>query len=109
MRLLALAQVVALIVYRFGPPGADAPDPERAMANGRCLLIRRDVLERTGGYVIAARSYCDDVRIVGQLATCACSTSRGIQPDERPGAPGRAHSTCASPAAHTGGTSMRWS
>jgi dolichol-phosphate mannosyltransferase len=56
------------LVYRFGPPGLDAPDPERAMANGQCLLIRRDVLERAGGYVIAARSYCDDVRIVRQLA-----------------------------------------
>ena len=56
------------LVYRFGPPGADAPDPERVMANGQCLLIRRDVLERAGGYVIAARSYCDDVRIVRQLA-----------------------------------------
>jgi dolichol-phosphate mannosyltransferase len=59
---------LATLVYRFGPPGVDAPDPERAMANGQCLLIRRDVLERAGGYVIAARSYCDDVRIVRQLA-----------------------------------------
>ena len=56
------------LVYRFGPPGVDAPDPERAMANGQCLLIRRDVLERAGGYAIAARSYCDDVHIVRQLA-----------------------------------------
>lgn len=59
---------LATLVYRFGPPGVDAPDPERAMANGQCLLIRRDVLERAGGYVIAAHSYCDDVRIVRQLA-----------------------------------------
>ena len=56
------------LVYRFGPPGVDARDPERAMANGQCLLIRRDVLERAGGYVIAARSYCDDVHIVRHLA-----------------------------------------
>ena len=59
---------LATLVYRFGPPGVDAPDPDRAMANGQCLLIRRDVLERAGGYGIAARSYCDDVRIVRQLA-----------------------------------------
>jgi len=59
---------LATLVYRFGPPGADAHDPERAMANGQCLLIRRDVLERAGGYGIVARSYCDDVRIVRQLS-----------------------------------------
>jgi len=59
---------LATLVYRFGPAGVEAPDPERAMANGQCLLIRRDVLERAGGYGIAARSYCDDVRIVRQLA-----------------------------------------
>jgi len=56
------------LVYRFGPPGVDAPHPERTMANGQCLLIRRDVLDRVGGYVTAARSYCDDVSIVRQLA-----------------------------------------
>ena len=60
--------LLATLVYRFGPPSADTPDPQRAMANGQCLLIRRDVLERAGGYVIAARSYCDDVRVVRQLA-----------------------------------------
>lgn len=59
---------LATLVYRFGPPGVDPPDPERAMANGQCLLIRRDVLDRAGGYVIAAGSYCDDVRIVRHLA-----------------------------------------
>jgi dolichol-phosphate mannosyltransferase len=59
---------LATLVYRVGPPSADTPDPQRAMANGQCLLIRRDVLERAGGYVIAARSYCDDVRVVRQLA-----------------------------------------
>lgn len=56
------------LVYRFGPPGVDAPHAERTMANGQCLLMRRDVLDRAGGYVIAARSYCDDVSIVRQLA-----------------------------------------
>jgi len=56
------------LVYRFGPPGADAADSERAMANGQCLLIRREVLERAGGYGIATRSYCDDVHIVRQIA-----------------------------------------
>ena len=59
---------LATLVYRFGPPNVDARNPERVMANGQCMLIRRDVLERAGGYIIAAHSYCDDVSIVRQLA-----------------------------------------
>jgi dolichol-phosphate mannosyltransferase len=57
------------LVYRFGPVGVDTP-PERAMANGQCLLVRRAVLERAGGYAVASTSYCDDVRIVRHLAAC---------------------------------------
>lgn len=55
------------LVYRFGPTGVDT-EPERAMANGQCQLMRRKVLERAGGYGIAARSYCDDISIVRHLA-----------------------------------------
>lgn len=56
------------LVYRFGAAGAPVADPERTMANGQCLLMRRDVLERAGGYWPAAASYCDDVRIARHLA-----------------------------------------
>lgn len=56
------------LVYRFGPPGVGTPDAARAMANGQCMLIRRAALERIGGYAAVARSYCDDVHIVRQLA-----------------------------------------
>ena len=56
------------LVYRFGPPGGDVVDPERAMANGQCLLVRRAVLESFGGYAPATDSYCDDIRIVRHLA-----------------------------------------
>lgn len=56
------------LVYRFGPTGVDA-DPERTMANGQCQLMRRAVLERAGGYGIAATSYCDDITIVRHLAS----------------------------------------
>ena len=54
------------LVYRFGPTGVDA-EPHRAMANGQCQLMRRDVLEREGGYGVAATSYCDDISIVRHL------------------------------------------
>ena len=59
---------LATLVYRFGPAGIGDADPERVMANGQCLLMRRDVLERAGGYAVAARSYCDDIRIARHLA-----------------------------------------
>jgi dolichol-phosphate mannosyltransferase len=38
------------------------------MANGQCMLMRRDVLERAGGYGVADDSYCDDIRIARHLA-----------------------------------------
>lgn len=66
-RLLQPAFLTTL-VYRFGPAGAMTSDPERIMANGQCLLMRRKVLERAGGYSAAADSYCDDVRIARHLA-----------------------------------------
>ena len=56
------------LVYRFGPAGAMEGDPERVMANGQCLLVRRSVLERAGGYGVVAASYCDDIRIARHLA-----------------------------------------
>ena len=56
------------LVYRFGPAGGVATDPARVMANGQCLLIRRSLLERVGGYAVAADSYCDDIRIARHLA-----------------------------------------
>ena len=55
------------LVYRFGPAGTEVA-PDRMMANGQCQLMRRAVLEREGGYGVAATSYCDDISIVRHLA-----------------------------------------
>jgi dolichol-phosphate mannosyltransferase len=63
------ASFVISLVYRFGASGADVTRAERAVANGQCQLIKRDVLERAGGYEVAARSYCDDITIVRALAS----------------------------------------
>ena len=57
------------LVYRFGPAGAEGSEPHRVMANGQCQLMRRSVLDRAGGYAVAAGSFCDDVRIARHLAT----------------------------------------
>ena len=59
--------LLTTLVYRFGPPNIDAP-AERVMANGQCMLMRRDVLERAGGYGVADDSYCDDIRVARHLA-----------------------------------------
>ena len=59
---------VTTLVYRFGAAGTETTAAERAVANGQCLLLRRETLERHGGYERAASSFCDDVRIVRHLA-----------------------------------------
>ena len=56
------------LIYRFGAAGGGDAHPERVVANGQCLLMRRAVLERAGGYEIATDSYCDDIRIARHLA-----------------------------------------
>jgi dolichol-phosphate mannosyltransferase len=57
--------LLVTLVYRFGATG----DPQqfqsdRIMANGQCLLIRRQWLETIGGYSLAKSSFCDDVTLV---------------------------------------------
>lgn len=59
--------LLTTLVYRFGPPNTGAP-ADRVMANGQCMLMRRDVLERAGGYGVADDSYCDDIRMARHLA-----------------------------------------
>lgn len=59
---------VTTLVYRFGAAGSATRAAERAVANGQCLLMRRETLERCGGYERAASSFCDDVHIVRHLA-----------------------------------------
>lgn len=56
------------LVYRFGPAGEAAPDPDRVMANGQCFLARREVLMAHGGYAPARASFCDDVTLARHLA-----------------------------------------
>lgn len=60
--------LLTTLVYRFGPPNAGV-SAERVMANGQCMLMRRDLLERAGGYGVADDSYCDDIRIARHLAS----------------------------------------
>ncbi|MEJ7811365.1 MAG: glycosyltransferase family 2 protein [Gemmatimonadaceae bacterium] len=60
--------LLATLVYRSGPAGADAP-AEQTMANGQCFLMKRAVLEQAGGYGVARSSFCDDITVARHLAT----------------------------------------
>jgi dolichol-phosphate mannosyltransferase len=56
------------LLYRFDAAGVRKPVPAKVMANGQCFLCRRSVLEKLGGYSIAASSFCDDVTLARYAA-----------------------------------------
>ena len=60
--------LLATLVYRFGSPGHATTDPARVQANGQCMLLRRDVLERVGGFAAVRDSLCEDVTLARRLA-----------------------------------------
>lgn len=56
------------LIYRFGAARVVESQPERILANGQCLLIRRSLLEQLQGYSAARSSFCDDVTLVRTAA-----------------------------------------
>ena len=56
------------LVYRFGPPGTGDSLPQRVMANGQCMMVRRAVLEGLDGFSAAKTSFCDDVTLARHAA-----------------------------------------
>ncbi|MCF2971071.1 glycosyltransferase [Synechococcus sp. Nb3U1] len=60
--------LLVTLIYRYGAAGDPATLPERTMANGQCMLVRRSVLESMDGYTVARASFCDDVTLVRQIA-----------------------------------------
>ncbi|MEN9242566.1 MAG: glycosyltransferase family 2 protein [Thermostichus sp. DG_1_5_bins_95] len=60
--------LLVTLIYRYGAAGDTAVVPERTMANGQCMLVRRSVLEAMDGYSVARASFCDDVTLVRQIA-----------------------------------------
>lgn len=55
------------MVYRFGSPGHVARRVSEAQANGQCMLIQRDALERCGGFASVRESICEDVTLARAL------------------------------------------
>lgn len=60
---------LASLIYRFGPgdvPGFQ-PRPDRALANGQCLAVRREALLEAGGFTLAREKMTDDVALARAL------------------------------------------
>jgi dolichol-phosphate mannosyltransferase len=57
--------LLATLVYRFGPTDVDGfePPPGRALANGQCLLVRRDALLDAGGWASVRSHLTEDVAL----------------------------------------------
>lgn len=61
--------MLTTLLYRFGPPGRRSlPPPHRVVANGQCLLARRQPLLAAGGFALAAANLTDDVALARRLA-----------------------------------------
>ena len=61
--------LLATLVYRYGPPDADARVAiSRLMINGQCTAVRRAALLEAGGYAEAAGHMTDDAAFARGLA-----------------------------------------
>jgi dolichol-phosphate mannosyltransferase len=61
------ASMLTTLVYRFGPPGT-APTPDRTMANGQCMTLRRDPFLAAGGMSLVAGEVVEDIALARRLA-----------------------------------------
>ncbi|MEJ7764530.1 MAG: glycosyltransferase [Acidimicrobiales bacterium] len=59
--------MLATIVYRFGAPSGTA-SARRVLANGQCLVARRQRLAELGGFASAAGHMTDDIALARGLA-----------------------------------------
>lgn len=61
--------LLTTLVYRFGSPGHSTRSVGAVQANGQCMLLRRDLLDRYGGFAAVRESICEDVTLARTLAT----------------------------------------
>jgi dolichol-phosphate mannosyltransferase len=59
--------LLAGLIYR-GAPGGEGRAARHTLANGQCFLVKRDVLQRTGGFAPVSPSFAEDVSLVRRLA-----------------------------------------
>lgn len=60
--------LLTTLVYRFGSPGRSTRRVAAVQANGQCMLLRRDLLDRYGGFAAVRESICEDVTLARTLA-----------------------------------------
>ena len=60
--------MLATLVYRFGPVGADGGRAVRTVANGQCLAMRRSALLAAGGFARERGFMTDEIALVRSLA-----------------------------------------
>ena len=68
------ASMLTTLVYRFGPPGT-ATRPDRMMANGQCMTLRRVPFLAGGGMALVAGEVVEDVALARRLATAGWSVA----------------------------------
>lgn len=61
--------LLATLVYRFGSPGHRTRRVHEVQANGQCMLLRRDLLDRYGGFAAVRESICEDITLARMLAS----------------------------------------
>jgi dolichol-phosphate mannosyltransferase len=59
--------LLTTLVYRFGIPGRAIRKVNEVQANGQCFLLRREVLEECGGFLVARDSLCEDITLARAL------------------------------------------
>ncbi|MEP4652178.1 MAG: glycosyltransferase, partial [Ilumatobacter sp.] len=65
------ASMLTTLVYRFGPPGAAGrhrAKPDRIMANGQCMTLRRSAFLDAGGMSLVAGEVVEDIALARRLA-----------------------------------------
>ena len=60
--------LLTTLIYRFGIPGHATSDPQRVQANGQCLLIERELLDKVGGFDPYRHVIAEDVALARDVA-----------------------------------------
>jgi len=62
------AAMLTTLVYRFGPPGTRPRRADRTMANGQCMVVRREPFLAQGGLTAVAGHLVEDVALARAMA-----------------------------------------
>ena len=62
------AAMLTTLVYRFGPPGSRPGRADRTMANGQCMVVRRERFLARGGLTAVAGHLVEDVALARAMA-----------------------------------------